>query len=82
MKTVVPKQRFEVVVIVVVHIVEEVLRFEAPVQGLPRVVARDTELGGYALKKGDVMMLRYGAANRDERQFARELPRKAAFPPP
>ena len=50
--------------------VEEVLRFEAPVQGLPRVVARDTELGGYTLKKGDVMMLRYGAANRDERQFS------------
>jgi len=50
--------------------VEEVLRFEAPVQGLPRVVARDTDLGGYPLKKGDVMMLRYGAANRDERQFS------------
>jgi len=49
--------------------VEEVLRIEAPVQGLPRLVVRDTELGGYALKKGDMMMLRYGAANRDERQF-------------
>lgn len=49
--------------------VEEVLRIEAPVQGLPRLVTRDTELGGYALKKGDMMMLRYGAANRDERQF-------------
>ena len=50
--------------------IEEVLRIEAPVQGLPRLVARDTELGGYPLKKGDMMMLRYGAANRDERQFA------------
>ena len=49
--------------------IEETLRVEAPVQGLPRVVARDTELGGYALKKGDMLMLRYGAANRDERQF-------------
>ena len=49
--------------------VEEVLRIEAPVQGLPRLVTRDTELGGYQLKKGDMMMLRYGAANRDERQF-------------
>ena len=49
--------------------VEEVLRFEAPVQGLPRVVTRDTDLGGYPLKKGDMLMLRYGAANRDERQF-------------
>ena len=50
--------------------IEEVLRIEAPVQGLPRLVAKDTELGGYPLKKGDMMMLRYGAANRDERQFA------------
>ncbi|MBO6565874.1 MAG: cytochrome P450 [Pseudomonadales bacterium] len=49
--------------------VEETLRIEAPVQGLPRVVTRDTELGGYALKEGDMLMLRYGAANRDERQF-------------
>ena len=49
--------------------VEEVLRVEAPVQGLPRLVTRDTELGGYPLKAGDMMMLRYGAANRDERQF-------------
>ncbi len=49
--------------------VEETLRIEAPVQGLPRLVTRDTELGGYPLKAGDFIMLRYGAANRDERQF-------------
>ena len=49
--------------------VEEILRLEAPVQGLPRLVKKDTDLGGYALKAGDMIMLRYGAANRDERQF-------------
>lgn len=49
--------------------VEEILRLEAPVQGLPRLVTKDTELGGYALKAGDMIMVRYGAANRDERQF-------------
>ena len=49
--------------------VEEILRLEAPVQGLPRLVTKDTELGGYPLKAGDMVMLRYGAANRDERQF-------------
>ena len=49
--------------------VEEILRLEAPVQGLPRLVTKDTELGGYALKQGEMVMLRYGAANRDERQF-------------
>ena len=49
--------------------VEEVLRYESPVQGLPRLVTRDTELGGYPVKAGQMVMLRYGAANRDERQF-------------
>ncbi len=49
--------------------VEEALRIESPVQGLPRVVTRDTTLGGYPLKAGELIMLRYGAANRDERQF-------------
>jgi cytochrome P450 len=49
--------------------VEEALRLEAPVQGLPRVVTKDTELGGVALKAGASVMIRYGAANRDGRQF-------------
>ena len=49
--------------------VEEVLRRESPVQGLPRVVTKDTQLGGYSLRAGDFLMLRYGAANRDERAF-------------
>ncbi len=49
--------------------VEEVLRYESPVQGLPRLVTKDTELGGYPIKAGQMVMLRYGAANRDERQF-------------
>jgi cytochrome P450 len=49
--------------------VEEALRLESPVQGLPRLVTRDTELGGYPLGAGELIMLRYGAANRDERQF-------------
>lgn len=49
--------------------VEETLRLQAPVQGLPRMVAKDTELGGYPLKAGEMVFLRYGAANRDDRQF-------------
>jgi cytochrome P450 len=32
-------------------------------------VTRDTELGGVPLKAGSLIMLRYAAANRDERQF-------------
>jgi cytochrome P450 len=49
--------------------VEEALRLESPVQGLPRLVTRDTELGGYALAAGSFVLLSYGASNRDERQF-------------
>ena len=49
--------------------VEETLRMEAPVQGLPRLVTTDTELGGVELKAGSMVMLRYGAANRDGGQF-------------
>ena len=49
--------------------VEETLRVEAPVQGLPRLVTRKTELGGTALEAGSIVMLRFGAANRDEREF-------------
>jgi len=48
---------------------EEILRYESPVQLLPRIVTADTELGGYPLKAGDVVMVRYGGANRDERTF-------------
>ena len=49
--------------------IEEVLRIESPVQGNPRIVTRDTELGGNPLKAGEAVMLHFGSANRDERQF-------------
>ena len=48
---------------------EEVLRLEAPVQGLPRRVTRAVDLGGERLEEGDLLMLRYGATNRDGEQF-------------
>ncbi|MDX1581088.1 MAG: cytochrome P450, partial [Alphaproteobacteria bacterium] len=49
--------------------VEEVLRLEAPVQGLFRITTQDTELGGFKIPKGAMVNLRWGAANRDERVF-------------
>ena len=48
--------------------VEECLRVEAPVQTLDRKVVADIELGGVAMKAGDVVMTMYGAANFDERK--------------
>ena len=53
----------------IANFVEETLRLEAPVQGLMRIATRDTQLGGVDLPKGSIIMLRYGAANRDETVF-------------
>lgn len=50
--------------------IEEVLRLESPAQGMFRRVTRDTTLAGQSLKAGDLLNLRFGAANRDPAQFA------------
>ena len=50
--------------------VEEGLRCETPVQGMWRVAACDTELGGVEIPKGSFLMLRYAAANRDPAVFS------------
>lgn len=49
--------------------VEEVLRFESPAQGLFRTVTRDTELGGVAIPAGARVMVHWGSANRDDSAF-------------
>ena len=49
--------------------VEEVLRLESPVQGLLRTAAEDVELHGVKIPAGSVLMVRFGAANRDQRRF-------------
>jgi cytochrome P450 len=49
--------------------VEEVLRFDAPTQGLSRVVTRDVELHGTTIPAGSRVHLLFASANRDERQF-------------
>ncbi len=48
---------------------EEVVRLEGPVQGLFRLAAQDIELHGMTIPKGAMVNVRYGAANRDEREF-------------
>ena len=45
--------------------VEEALRFDSPVQGLPRVAAKDVEVGGEKIPAGARVMLMIGSANRD-----------------
>ena len=49
--------------------VEEFLRLTSPVQGLARTVTRDVTLHGVTIPEGRKVLLLYGSANRDERQF-------------
>jgi cytochrome P450 len=50
-------------------LVDEMLRLHSPVQSMWRVAARDTVLGGVPIEKGALVLLRFGAANRDETVF-------------
>jgi cytochrome P450 len=49
--------------------VEELLRLTSPVQGLCRVATRDVVVDGTSIASGDRVLLCYGAANRDAREF-------------
>ena len=49
--------------------VEEFLRLTSPVQGLARMTTRPVELHGATIPKDRKVMLLYGSANRDEREF-------------
>jgi cytochrome P450 len=50
--------------------IEESLRIESPVQGLARRTTRDVEVGGVTIPEGSMVLVRYGAANRDDDQFS------------
>ena len=50
-------------------LLEEVLRYDAPVQMVRRVTTRKTELGGVAIPSGAVVMALIGSANRDPDHF-------------
>jgi cytochrome P450 len=49
--------------------VNELLRFVSPVQVFGRNAAHDLEIHGRTIPAGDVVLLGYGAANRDPRAF-------------
>ncbi|WP_179471571.1 cytochrome P450 [Mycolicibacterium vinylchloridicum] len=49
--------------------VDELLRLTSPVQGLARTTTRDVELHGKTIPAGRKVLLLYGSANRDERQY-------------
>jgi cytochrome P450 len=49
--------------------IEELLRHQTPVMMLPRIIARDHEIGGVPMKAGDSATLLVGAANVDGDEF-------------
>ena len=49
--------------------IEEVLRYESPVQGLTRRATQDVEIDGVVVPEGSMVMIRYAAANRDASIF-------------
>lgn len=53
--------------------VEELLRWESPVPGVPRMVVADTELAGCPVKAGTMVMASVGAANVDPAEFGDPL---------
>jgi cytochrome P450 len=52
------------------ELVEEVLRWDAPIQMVFRNATRDAEIAGTKIPKGAMLALLLGSANRDERRFA------------
>jgi cytochrome P450 len=67
--------------------IDEVLRYESPVQHLMRRVTRAVEVGGVMIPAGTIVWLALGAANRDPAEFPdpdafrldRDLQRHLAF---
>jgi hypothetical protein len=53
-----------------VRFIEEVLRFESPVQNIFRLTSTDVRVGDTTIPQGSFVFLSAASANRDERQFS------------
>ena len=49
--------------------IDELLRLTSPVQGLARTTTRDVRIGNATIPAGRKVLLLYGSANRDEREY-------------
>lgn len=54
---------------IIPNMIEEVLRLDTPTAGMWRVVKKDCNLGGHDFTAGEMIMLRYAAANRDPAKY-------------
>jgi cytochrome P450 len=48
------------------HAIEELLRWESPIPGVPRIAVAPTELGGCPVRPGEIVYVSFGSANTDE----------------
>jgi len=58
----------------IVVAVEELLRYDSPVQKMARIAKRDMEMAGKQIKQGQLVCFSFAAGNRDPAQF--EAPEK------
>ena len=54
----------------IVSAVEELLRYDSPVQKMARIALADIDVDGKQIKQGQLVCFCFGAANRDPAQFA------------
>ncbi|HEV7683057.1 MAG TPA: cytochrome P450 [Pyrinomonadaceae bacterium] len=54
----------------IVSAVEELLRYDSPVQKMGRIALANLDIGGKQIKQGDLVCVSYAAGNRDPEQFA------------
>jgi len=52
--------------------IDELLRLTSPVQGLARTTTQDVRVGSTTIPAGRKVLLLYGSANRDEREYGAE----------
>ena len=50
--------------------IEEMLRYESPLQVINRVALEDVDINGKTIRKGQMILISLPAANRDPEQFA------------
>jgi cytochrome P450 len=51
-------------------VIEETLRLQAPIQGIPRIAVNDTEIGGISIKAGSQIFAMVASAQRDPSVFS------------
>lgn len=55
----------------IVSAVEELLRYDSPVQKMGRIAMADMQIGDKQIHRGDLVCVSFAAGNRDPEQFAR-----------